>query len=295
MDRQEYENNQLINPKKDIVKSNSKHRDKIETLIQGRNGGIYYNPIVPPLPNNVIKYEASAKLSETTNPESSGLHINAFNTTMVSHTFENGVGTIEFEDNVTILGEWAFAATNITKISIPNSITSINFHAFYYCTGLTSITIPDSITSINDYAFNACGGLTSIKVNANNTVYDSRNNCNAIIETATNTLIRGCQNTVIPNSVTSIGSSAFSYCDSLTSVTIPDSVTSIGNQTFEQCSELVSVTSLSTTAPTIQGTTFHNVKTNGTLTVPTGSTGYDVWMGTGSYYLGKYNWTKVEQ
>lgn len=93
---------------------------------------------------------------------------------------------------------------------------------------------------------------------------------------------------------TSIGSSAFNSCHSLTNITIPDSVTSIGDGVFADCPSLTSVTSLATTAPTIGTQTFRNVKTNGTLTVPSGSSGYDVWMGTGNYYLGKYNWTKVE-
>ena len=82
---------------------------------------------------------------------------------------------------------------------------------------------------------------------------------------------------------------------SLISVTIPNSVTSIGSYAFSGCTSLTSVTVEATTAPTIQNTTFNNIKTNGTLTVPSGSSGYDVWMSTGSYYLGKYNWTKVEQ
>ena len=64
---------------------------------------------------------------------------------------------------------------------------------------------------------------------------------------------------------------------------------------FNTCSGLTSITSLATTAPTIASNTFQDVKTGGTLTVPSGSSGYDVWMGTSNYYLGKYNWTKVEQ
>ena len=121
---------------------------------------------------------------------------------------------------VTSIGDSAFCfCTSLTSIDIPNSITSIGEHAFYGCTGLTSMTIPNSVTSIGRRAFNDCSGLTSITVSPNNPIYDSRNNCNAIIETSTNTLIAGCQNTIILNRVTSIGSFAFQYCSSLTSVT----------------------------------------------------------------------------
>ncbi len=83
--------------------------------------------------------------------------------------------------------------------------------------------------------------MTSIEVNSGNKVYDSRNNCNAIIETATNTLIVGCMSTIIPNSVTSIGESAFSGCSNLTSIELPNSVTSIGDSAFSGCSGLTSI------------------------------------------------------
>jgi len=125
---------------------------------------------------------------------------------------------------------------------IPNTVTMIGFFAFAYCSGLTGITIHDSVTSIGYTAFIGCSDLISMVVDAGNTVYDSRNNCNAIIETSTNKLIAGCKNTVIPNTVTMIGDNAFDDCSGLTGITIPDSVTSIGYAAFGLCLGLTGIT-----------------------------------------------------
>ena len=131
---------------------------------------------------------------------------------------------------------------DITEVETVYNVTTIGSSAFYECDGLTSITIPNSVTSIGEHAFSGCRELTTIIVSDGNTVYDSREGCNAIIETASNTLIAGCQNTVIPSNVTSIGDNAFFSCYNLTSIEIPNSVTSIGDYVFSGCYNLTSIT-----------------------------------------------------
>ena len=122
------------------------------------------------------------------------------------------------------------------------SVTSINDHAFFNCAGLNSITIPNSVTSIGFSNFFGCPELISIKVQEGNPVFDSRGECNAIIETTTNTLVNGCKKTLIPNSVTSLGDGAFAGQSELTSITIPNSVTNIEFAAFSGCTKLSSIT-----------------------------------------------------
>ena len=177
----------------------------------------------------------------------------------------SGLTSIEIPSSVTFIGKYAFdCCYDLTSAAIPSSVTSIGEGVFQSCYALTSIEIPSSVTSIGPFSFNGCSSLTSIEISSSvtsigrgaffncpsltsivvaddNTVYDSRDNCHALIETQTNKLIVGCKNTVIPNSVTSIGAGAFYNIIDLTSIEIPASVTSIGNVAFQDCTSLTSI------------------------------------------------------
>lgn len=162
--------------------------------------------------------------------------------TIRSNENSNGIGIITFDKNVTSIGNATFyRCTNLDRLIIPSSISSFGDYAFQQCSNLTGLTIPSNVKSIGKNAFGGCSRLATICVDNANTIFDSRYDCNAIIETATNTLIVGCMNTTIPSSVTNIGSCAFDECKSLTKVTIPSSVKSIEICAFRSCSNLVTI------------------------------------------------------
>ena len=152
------------------------------------------------------------------------------------------ITSINIPNTVTYIGESAFFnCEGLTTLSLPNSLKTIERRAFWYCRSIKSLYIPASVVSISDLAFPYWYELTSIKVDTNNPIYDSRNNCNAIIETASNTLIASCQKTVIPNTVTSLSDYAFFGCGGLKAITIPSSVTSIGFENFNCCYNLTTI------------------------------------------------------
>ena len=179
----------------------------------------------------------------------------AFDAVILSNTYKDGVGVIEFDapittvgdyafrgcsslksviigDSVTTIGDYAFeGCSNLTNVTIPDTVTAIGWNAFGF-SGLISVTIPVSVTSIGGCAFIGCSELTSV------TIPDSV----TMIEWGTFLDCYSLTNVTIPDSITTIGGSAFEGCSSLTSITIPDSVTTIGESAFWGCSSLTSIT-----------------------------------------------------
>ena len=177
-------------------------------------------------------------------------------------------------NSVKTIGYQAFLLCNkLTTVTFGNSVTTIAQEAFYGCTTLTSVIIPNSVRTIVEGCFGYCPGLEHIEVEPGNPVFDSRNSCNAIIKTSTNELVLGCINTIIPNSVTSIGFVAFSGC-ALTSISIPNSVTSIGTFAFEGCHELASVT-IPNSVASIGQNPFEYCSALEHIEVESGNTAYD--------------------
>lgn len=163
---------------------------------------------------------------------------------------------------------------NITSVKIGSAVTYIGPFAFTRCSNIKTIEIPKAVKSISEYAFGWCDGLESITVDSENTTYDSRDNCNAIIETKSNTLIRGCKNSFIPSTVINIGTHAFYATQSLKAIEIPTNVTTIGESAFDHCTGLTSI-KIHSAITTIEEEAFANCSGLESITVDEGNTVYD--------------------
>lgn len=155
----------------------------------------------------------------------------------------------KWTDDVPLFSEnpWDKYQNKIEKVVIGPGVTYIGGGSFYGAGGskyvnLKSVTIGSSVSEIGYFAFRQCEGLTTITVDSSNSYFDSRNNCNAVIEKSSNKLIVGCKTTVIPSSVKEIGYAAFNNLKGITSVTIPDGVTTIGQVAFYGCTNVTTVT-----------------------------------------------------
>ena len=155
----------------------------------------------------------------------------------------DAITSITLPDTLEFIGKDSFRYywCDIKSITIPDSVKTIGDGAFRGAK-LRSINIPKGVTSLGDEVFANCSYLSKITVDSENPVYDSRNNCNAIIETATNTLIRGGAATVIPSDITAIASTAFYGCNTLKKITLPKGLKSIGRHAFLGCSQITAIT-----------------------------------------------------
>ena len=195
---------------------------------------------------NVIIYESSERLDD-------GLRI--IQDCSISHEYKDGKGWIMLDESIDFICDFAFSGSAITSIVIPEAITEIDSwafencanlikvslphhlkairgNAFTNCVSLSSIFIPGCVNEISDNPFIGCLNLKSIVVDPSNKVYDSRNGCNAVIESESNVLVVGCNDTVIPESVIEIGFCAFSHAANLSSIVLPKSVQIIGPHAF---------------------------------------------------------------
>ena len=178
--------------------------------------------------------------------------------------FYPGFTKLYIGSNVKVIPDNAFRQCDIDTLNFPSSVSRIGKYAFYFCglrsihlneglaiidhlafcgTALSSVSIPSTVSSIAPGAFASCSSISSLTVDNNNETYDSRNNCNAIIQSNNNKIVVGCKNTVFPSTVTGIEKWAFSGCSGLTGeLIIPDQITNIGETAFEGCSGITSLT-----------------------------------------------------
>ena len=182
--------------------------------------------------------------------------------------------SITLPNSLITIGSNAFRGSGLMSVSIPQSVTTIGSYAFGDCYELSSVTIPSTVTHLGKNPFIYCSNLRSIKVQSGNPNYDSRGGCNAIIETATSTLISGCMTTIIPSTVTTLGEGSFGGCTGLTAFSVPSTLTTIGSYAYEGCSGLSSVT-IPSTVTTMGANPFYGCEKLKNIKVESGNPNYD--------------------
>lgn len=213
--------------------------------------------------------------------------VNPYNTTgwsqtIVSNTYANHQGIIEFDSSLTSIPNSAFTnATTLKTIEIPDTVETIGEKAFGGCTSLTNIELPSNLNEIMRNMFSGCTSLTSVELP--NTITrvggGTFSNCTSL------TVI------TIPDSVGAFSTNVFYGCSALTDVYIGSGITNLSSSTFTNCSSLTAITITAPTAPTVDSYTFRGVAEYGTLTYPEGSD-YSTWLSKSTGYLGYYHWNE---
>jgi hypothetical protein len=209
-------------------------------------------------PNNVLTYYADRKLNTVyTTGSTAGLHINVFNTSISSHTFENGVGVITFINDLTTIGKYAFyGCSGMTKVELPDSVATIGVDAFGSCSALEEINIPKNLTEIDHYGFSQCTSLKKLDMKDSNVssigtyLVTGDNNLSEItindkITSLSDSVFASCgvESIEILDSVTTFGENIFAYCSKLKYAKIPESMTTLPYGLFNRCGSLLRVNS----------------------------------------------------
>lgn len=190
---------------------------------------------------NEVTYNISGTFAGCQNLVEATINANITEFGIYFLAFTENLKYVSYPSTLNTFNNYCFCNSGIEEIEISENITAIRDGAFWGCMGLKNLYIPASVIEMGTYSFADCNNLETIVIHGDNPIYDSRDNCNAIIETATHTLIRGAINTVIPNTVTTIGVEAF--CESnIISIVIPENVTRVLGLCFSTCRKLKYIT-----------------------------------------------------
>lgn len=171
------------------------------------------------------------------------------------------LGSVTLPNTIKTIGENAFRGNHtLVEMNLPSSVTTLGNGAFSHCPSLRRVVIPANMTSLGDGVFAECEALTELSVASGNSVYDSRNNSNAIIRKSDNTLIQGTVGTTIPSSVRTIGPKAFQGLTALKEINIPSGVTSIGEYAYDGCTGVTGTVVIPASVTTVGNNAFRRIK-----------------------------------